>query len=184
MKHPFQNLGSERRGLFLVLLVLTLLVMGAMNVLGSPLINSAAPFGIISFELAGSSQRAAEILASWDHDAQLYAALNLGLDFLFMVLYSTTIGLGCIWASDVLAVNNWPLEKIGLPLAWGQWLAALLDALENIALIVILLSTGLSPWSELARIFAIVKFGLVFLGMVYVFLGLVSHLTRRMIPVE
>ena len=181
MKHPLQSIKNQRQRIFFILLGLTLLTMITMNLLGNPLVNAAAPYGIISLELAGNSQRAAQIIRSWDQQEQITAGFLIGLDFLFLALYSTTIGLGCIWARDVLAASRWPLTRFGIPLAWGQWLAAVLDVLENISLMIILLASTASPWPELARGFAVIKFGLVFLGMVYVFLALATHLTKKLL---
>ena len=181
MKHPLQCIQNRRPRIFFMLLVLTLVIMITMNLLGNPLVNSSAPYGIISFELAGNPQRAGNILSSWDHQEQLAAAFLIGLDFMFLALYSTTIGLGCIWSCDVLAASRWPLILFGIPLAWGQWLAALMDILENISLMFILLVSTASPWPELARGFAVIKFGLIFLGMVYIFLALAAHLTKKLL---
>jgi hypothetical protein len=134
-----------------------------------------------------------QILASWDQRAQLSAAFSLGLDYVFMLAYSTTIGLACIWTADVLRRRSWPLAWVGAPLAWvgaplawvgaplawGQWLAAAFDATENIALVVILFGTVQAPWPEVARWCAIFKFSLIFLGLVYAFFGLVVSLVVK-----
>jgi hypothetical protein len=179
MRHPFQNIRNRRKEIFITLLVLTLLMMFLMNFIGTPLTTPEAPLGIVSYEFAGSVSSAQSILDSWDHNAQLHAAFSLGLDYLFMVLYSSTIALACIWAGEVLDKNSWPLGKVSVPLAWGLWAAALLDAVENIALVVILFGVLVSPWPELAKWCAVVKFALIFMGMVYAFYGLVAHLTSR-----
>lgn len=179
MRHPLQNIRHRRKEIFFALFGLTLLLMVIMNFVGAPLNTTQAPLGIISYELAGTVPGAGAILASWDQDAQLHAAFSLGLDYLFMVVYSTTIALACIWSGEVLQKNGWPLASTSVPLAWGQWLAALLDAVENLALALILFGALASPWPELAKWCALIKFILIFLGMVYAFYGLVSYLTAR-----
>ena len=73
-----------------------------MQIVGDPLINPTAPSGIVTFELAGKVSKVQEILVSWDSHEQLFAALGLGLDYVFMLLYSTTVGLACLWAGDIL----------------------------------------------------------------------------------
>src|SRR5437899_2321809 len=85
--------------------------------------RTAAPLGIISFELAGDLATARQMIGSWDEPAREHALLGLGLDFLFLALYSTTIGLACVWAAGVFRTRRWPLAAVGLSLAWGQWLA-------------------------------------------------------------
>jgi hypothetical protein len=53
--------------------------------------TAAAPNGIVSYELAGNIKPAAEILASWDARAQLFAAFGLVLDYLFMTAYALAL---------------------------------------------------------------------------------------------
>jgi hypothetical protein len=180
MHHPLEKISSTyRKKLFWGLLVVTLVVMILLNIVGQLLITSAAPYGIVSFELAGDVSEAGKILDSWDQDARLHAAFSLGFDYVWMLFYSTTIGLACLWAGEVLRERRWPLGKLGVPLAWGQWLAAFFDAIENIALALILFGSLSVPWPQIARWCAIFKFGLIFVGMVYAFLGLVAYLSQR-----
>jgi hypothetical protein len=174
MRHPFQAiLLSNQRSVFIGLTVLTLLMMILMNVIGAPLKTESAPSGIVSYELAGSLQKAQEIIASWDESARLHAAFSLGLDFLFLVVYSSAIGLGCLLAGQSLSRRDWPLVGLSVPLAWGLWLAALADAVENVALTLILFGSPVEFLAPLARWSAIIKFALIFAGLVYAFLGLV-----------
>ena len=177
MTHPFSSLPSENiKRIFWSFFFITILLMVCLNVVGSPLTTKVAPYGIISFELAGNVTRANQILASWDHNAQLHAAFSLGFDYVFLLAYSTTIGLACVWTARILHDRDWPLEKMGIPLAWGQWLAAVLDAIENIALLVMLFGNVTNPLPQIAFWCAAVKFILVFLGIVYAIFGLVVRL--------
>jgi len=50
------------------------------------------------FEFAGSLESAVKIIRSWDEAVRILAAFSIGLDFLFLILYSTTIGLACLWS--------------------------------------------------------------------------------------
>ena len=177
MTHPFSSLFSESiKRVFWTLFFITILLMVWLNVVGSPLTTKAAPYGIISYELAGNVPNAVQIIASWDHNAQLHAAFSLGLDYVFLLAYSTTIGLACVWTARILHDRQWPMARIGVPLAWGQWVAAVLDAIENYALIIMLFGSVTSPWPQIAYWCAIIKFALVFLGMVYAIFGLVVRL--------
>jgi hypothetical protein len=181
MTHPFQGLSPKAaRSVFIPLLVTTLLVMALLNMVSAPLTTPAAPSGIISYELAGTLEKAQSILDSWDSLTQLHAAFALGFDYVFMLAYSTTIGLGCVMAAGVLRSRGWPLAGIGAWLAWGQWLAAGFDAVENIALIAMLFAGVASPWPQVAYWCAVFKFGLIFLGLVYAFYGGVVRLFIRM----
>lgn len=180
MNHPFEQLSpNSRKGLFWIAFVASLILIAVFGVIGEPLITPAAPSGIVSFELAGNPANAQAMLDSWDESARLYAAFGLGIDYLFMVAYSTAIALGCVWAARVLQRSNWPLIWLGNILAWGQGLAGILDGVENAALSVVLLKVPASPWPELAYWCASIKFSLIFFGLVYTFLGLAIVIVER-----
>jgi hypothetical protein len=171
MRHPFQDIpASKRKRIFVPLFVLTLVVMGVLNGLGSPLKTEAAPQGIISYEFAGDVSSAQKMLDSWKPQALAHAGFNLGFDFVFLLAYAAAIGLACVWVADVLRERR-RLAALGLWLAWGQWLAALLDAVENTALLNMLLGCPASPWPQIAWWCALPKFTLVFLGLLYVVVG-------------
>jgi hypothetical protein len=175
VKHPLANIPAHKRPLlFWLCFGLTMAVMVTLNVTGMPLQTAAAPVGIVSFELAGNVSTAQTILASWDEAARIYAGFNLGLDYLFLVLYSTTIALAILWLADSLKLQGWSLA-LATWLAWGQWLAAALDAVENGALLVMLVGEAATPWPQVAFWTAVVKFALIALGLLYV----VAALTAR-----
>jgi hypothetical protein len=183
MQHPFEKIHPQNFKLyFWPLLAVTLGIMVLMNVVGAPLITPHAPSGIISYELAGSVSNAQAVLDSWNQDVRLHAAFSLGFDYLFMLAYSTTIALACLWAGGVVQRKNWPLAGVSRPLAWAQWLAALMDGVENLGLVLILFGPPASPWPEIARWSAVIKFTLIFLGMIYSFYGLAVSLLHRMAP--
>jgi hypothetical protein len=94
--HPFQWIaGPAQKYVLPVLAVLALAVMICLYVMGMPLQTRAAPQGIISFEFAGSLENAEHMIESWGKDGPMYAGLNLGLDYLYLVLYSCALGLSC-----------------------------------------------------------------------------------------
>lgn len=162
MTHPFQAISAENYGLiFLPLFALTLLL--TIIFLAIPLRPS-----IIKFELAGNLSNVRKILRDWDEVGRLKAGFGLGLDFLYLVTYSTTIGLACVWAASLLQSYRLPLASVGILLAWGQWLAAVLDILENIALVTMLFGFVRNPLPQVAKWCAIPKFGLILLGLLYI----------------
>jgi hypothetical protein len=171
--HPFQWLSkaNQKRALWF-LLPLTWIVMYALTRIGEPLRNSAAPNGIISFELAGTMARANEIGFSWAPANFFHAGLSLGLDYLYMPLYAGSIALCCVLLSQG---SGRGLNLCGSLLAWGQLGAGGLDAAENYALIQVLLGEQAEFWPMLARLCAIPKFVIVALGLLFV---LVAGLVR------
>lgn len=167
--------------LFWPAFALALLVMAAFRVIDVPLQTPSAPNGIVSYELAGSAPAAQAMIDSWDAQARLYAAFGLGLDYLFMLSYALAIGLGAAWAGRQLGSGRrWPVS-LGRVLAWGLGLAALLDAVENIALLkMLLVGTASAPWPAVAAVCATIKFALVLAGLVYVLAGVVRWLIARL----
>jgi len=149
------------------------------SVTGEHLTNAVAPYGVVSFELAGTVEMTQKILNSWDANTQIRASFGLGLDYLFMVVYASAIAFGCGIAARVLDRNGWPLARLGNLLAWSVILAAILDAIENLALTIIIFGPVTSPWPEIARWCAIFKFVLIFMGIVYAIFGGVVALVER-----
>ncbi len=111
------------------------------------------------------------MVESWGPAGQVYAGLNLGLDYLFLVAYASAISLGCVLAARGLAQRIKVLSGLGVILAWAQFAAALLDAVENYALIRVLLGAEQALWPVLARWCAMPKFIIVGLGLVYAIVG-------------
>jgi hypothetical protein len=171
-RHPFQVLTeSGQARAFAIMALLAVLVMVTLQVVGMPLQTGAAPSGIVSFELAGDLPAARAILASWDQTAQIHAALSLGADYLFLVAYAAAIGLACVLVARNMTARSPALAALGVGLAWAQWAAAALDALENYALIRLLLGSTQEMWPLMAKWCAIPKFALVAAGLLYALLG-------------
>lgn len=177
LRNPFEWLPfREQSRAFVLLLVLTLVVMVALQVLGGPLKTDAAPSGIVSFELAGTLPVAQKIIESWGQTGRVYAGLNLGLDFLFIAAYASCIALGCVLVARALAPRVAMLSPVGALLAWALLLAGLLDSIENYALINLLLGSQQAAFAAIAQWCAIPKFLIVGLGILYVLVGAVAAL--------
>lgn len=162
---------SAQRPAFWVFLVLAIGLMLTLNALGRPLVGEAAPAGIVSYELAGNLDQARRILDAWGSEAQVYAGLNLGLDYLFLIAYPIAIGLGCLLVSQPSRSGPGRLVKVGALLGWALLAAGALDALENYALIRLLLGSGNPLWPAVARVCAIPKFLIVGVGLLFVLGG-------------
>jgi hypothetical protein len=179
-RHPFKWISeSSQKGVFWFSFAFTILVIVGMQFAGGPLATSAAPSGIISFEFARTLTNAQAIVESWGAEGQVYAGINLGLDYLFMASYGLAIGLGCVLVSRGLSHRFKFLASRGVFLAWGALLAALLDALENYGLMRLLLGSTDEVWPRLAYWCAGPKFVLVALGLLYVIVGGVIALIAR-----
>ncbi len=180
LHHPFEWLSeANQRRVFIVSTLLAIVVMTILQVLGRPLNTEAAPAGIVSFELAGSILTAERMLESWGDAGRVYAGLSLGIDYFFLVTYAVAIGLGCVLVARSLARRSRFLSVVGILLAWAQFGAALLDGVENYALIRVLLGSQRELWPLTAQWCALVKFLLVVLGLVYVGLGAIFATVTR-----
>jgi hypothetical protein len=145
----------------------------AIKVLDISLVTNAAPSGIISFEFAGSMARAQQILNSWDAEAKIRCGLSLGIDYLFLVAYAVFISISCTYVAKALTKRQLFLANLGYLLAWAQLAAALLDAIENAALIQLLLGSQRELFAWAALWCAWLKFALVGFGLAYMLLGFI-----------
>ena len=183
MRHPFEYLQlTIQKKFFIILLILTILIMAIMNIIGSPLTTPSAPYGIVSFEFAFTPARAQEIISSWSTDAQLRAAFIQGLDFLFPLVYSMALGLGCLLSANVLKARGKSFQGLGVLLAWGLLLAALCDYIENIALVALLFGRIQSPYPEIAGVCAVIKFSLILTAIGYILYGLLVRILSKSSP--
>lgn len=160
MRHPLAALPPDKRArVFAPLLIATLLITFAFRFIGP-----ASPT-IVDYELAGSVDSAARLIGAWGETDRIRAGFSLGFDYLYMPIYSTTIALACLWGTTVIRSTWW--RPLGLTLAWGLWLAAIFDAVENLALIVMLFGAPGDPYPAVAAVCATLKFSLILLGLLY-----------------
>ena len=181
MRQPFESFSTGTSSVLLAVLVgATLFLMWKLNKIGKLLnIPDVVPNGIISLEFAGSSANAKAIVKAWRDQNVLEQALKLQwIDFLFMAVYSTALTLTCIWATKLLPNFDAEWLGTGVVLGWGQWVAALLDAIENLTLFPFLYGEvkDSSPLAQVAAICAVFKFSLIFTGLLYVLASIVIKL--------
>ena len=157
---------------FWVLFCLTILTIIGMQITGTPLNTEVAPGGIVSFELIGTLEGSQSIINSWQNDKMIYAGINMGLDFLFLSLYSITIALSCLLVSVRLSEHWKFIKKLGVWMAVAVIIAALFDIVENIALIKLLLGSKNELLPVIAKWCAIPKFSIVILSILYVIIGI------------
>lgn len=172
LTHPLNAIPADKRArVFVPLLIATLVITFLFRFIGP-----ARPT-IVDFELAGSVDEAQAIIDVWNETDRIRAGFSLGFDYLYMPVYSTTIALACLLAAGVLRRKAW--HSMGVLLAWGLWLAAIFDATENLALFTELLGYNVAPYPQIAQICAVIKFGLIGLGLLYVIAGVVAKVARR-----
>lgn len=187
LQHPLEFVSTGyRKRLFFTFLFLTIGLFAIFRILDQPLRTSAAPNGIVSFELAGSPSKAQAITEEWKRSSQLlsavagqadpeivnipyaFAAFGLGIDYLFMPVYAFALAFGSLLAAG--RHGGW-FKSLGAVAGYGALAAALFDAVENFALFQILLGRVFSPYPEIAFYCASLKFGLLILGLMYALTG-------------
>jgi len=168
---------KERKKVLIFLLLAIIVIFIVFRFLDIPLQTDAAPSGIVSFEIAGSQEKAGQILASWDIRTKLFAAFGLGFDYLFMAVYAAFISLICMMASE--RHIGW-FSRLGTWLGWGAYLAAIFDSIENIALWNLLSSEISHTWPILALWCATFKFILIISGVLYGIIGWVYPTEKNM----
>jgi hypothetical protein len=170
MWHPLEAIPPEYRGRALTALtVLTALIYGGVGYLGWILRTPEAPQGIVSLALAGDPLVAQSIIAAWSLQQTTLAQNYLIADLTFVMCYSTTLAMACVWSS-----RFWPpgaAATFGIFLAWCQCGTGLLGAIQNVALFNIVWSSPAMPdgfVSNVARLATLAKFMLVEGALVYV----------------
>jgi hypothetical protein len=169
MKRPLEFIPQNlRKPMFYFFFVFTIVIFGVFRLLDAPLQTSAAPKGIVSFELARTVDASQAIINSWDSNARLFAAFGLGFDYLFMFVYALALSLGLLLAGNEKA--NW-YRALTIWLGWGAFAAAFFDMVENYALWRILTGSLDPSFPQIAWLCATVKFILLIAGILTALAG-------------
>ena len=88
--------------------------------------------------------------------------MSLGLDYTFLLAYPTAIAAAIVF----LASRSERPSRVAMAIAWAQWVAAALDAIENFALWQRLTEGARAPWPAIAAWCAAPKFVIVGAGLV------------------
>ena len=176
--HPLAPfLGPSFGPVLTALVLLAIALQAALAETGEALITAAAPLGIVSFEFAGALEASRRIVESWDAPAQVRAAFNLGIDYLFLLVYGAVVALACLWVGARYAQPA--AARWGQRWAWVAFVAAGADALENVALFQLLVGSFWPVWPPLAAASATVKFALLGGCIGYVLVGYSLSAGRR-----
>jgi len=141
-----------------------------------PLRGESAPWGIVSFELAGTPQRALRILLEWKSMGALgYAKLIQVADFVYLIIYAMFFASLALWIGFRLGETVWSTRA-----AWAATCAAAFDVLENVVLLYeVIRFTSPAPFPQLAAAFAAMKFALLIFAATYAVIGGIALLRRR-----
>lgn len=168
------------RGLFLTSLLLALTSLGALAIIDEHLKSPASPLGIVSFELCAFRSTCSAITASWNAEAKNYAAMSLGLDYLFMMAYPAAISSG-LWL--LVKKESTLLRKPMTVMAHAIWFACIADAIENYHLFQMLMGQPIASHEWISTYSASAKFVCLVPALALCVLGAFRRvLKRRCLP--
>jgi hypothetical protein len=186
MTHPFERWPRRRRRELLTVVAVVALLPFLLGFFVKPL-HEDEPGGesIIEFELAGSVDRANEILDKWRAEGVLDNAKAIQVfDLVYPLIYASALAGGCLVAAGAWRrAGRSGIATAGISMAWLALAAAGFDYVENLGLGISLWDEPASPWPEVAAIAAVLKFTAIAITLAYSLSGLVaSRLAPRARP--
>ena len=171
----WSNLANNpRRGLQVAGLFILTLGVGALSL---PALGRMGTRGVSigDVEMMRTSTKAAETLVQLGPGGVDAAQTSIYLDFPMLVLYALTLSALCVVvAARAAERGRTGLAGAGRTIAWLAPVAAALDAVENVALLMVFDGHTDQPWPGIAFGFASVKFLLLAVVIVYLVIGLLS----------
>lgn len=169
----------SRRRLLWLLGIATLALLAVLALLDGRMQNEGG-HGIVAFELAGSQERAQEILADWGPEGRDAAMWSLWLDYLYLVVYGAFLFVATRAVRDGALRRGW--QRFARPGGAVAWLAvggAAFDAVEDAFLLLALGGHGGAAAPLLGTVFASLKFACLTVVLAYLLVGLVGFAVHR-----
>jgi hypothetical protein len=173
-------INPTRRQLLILTGIATVVLEVVLAILDRNLRATGGP-SVLSFEFVGNKQHAAQILAEWGAGGRDQARLGLWIDFAFMLSYGAFVTLAAIATREFARDHGWRLLAMaGVVAPLFAISAALFDATENIALLLILGGHGGNAAPVVATACASFKFALITLAIIYIAWGLCARFLLRL----
>lgn len=126
------------------------------------------PDNIVQFELAHTVDSAGKIIAGWGERGIASARESIYLDFVFLILYSWAIGLGCRVAGEFSGIQLFKGSSLFFMRA--AWFAGTCDLIENFSMLFSL--SHLNQFSvSMSFYFAVIKFLIVAIALIFILLA-------------
>jgi hypothetical protein len=163
---------SRRRWLWITGLA-SLALFAVLAAIDMRLSDTGGP-GIVPFELAGTRDRAEEILGDWGASGRDDARLSLWLDYAYLIAYAAFLALAVAALRDMSRDRGWNgFARAGAVIVPFPIVAGACDALENAFLLLVVGGhEGLAP---AATTFAAAKFVLTTTATVFILAALVRR---------
>jgi hypothetical protein len=168
-----------RKGALIASAIAAVVIGSVLIALDARMMDEGGP-GIVGFELAGTEDRAGEILVDWGEDGVEAAKASLWLDYAYIVAYGTFLVLATAATRDLARRRGWDrMTSFGLVVMPFAAAAAAFDAIEDVGLLLVVNEHGGELAPRLAQVCAILKFALLAVTIAYLFAGLALRLGRR-----
>lgn len=177
---PNENPGSSPlKPLLWGLLALFLATMAGLGTIDQGLRVPASPLGIVSFEFCGFADTCDAALSQWGARGQQLAMLSLGVDYLYLLVYSSLI-----WVCLQLCLPGLSpsLQRPTRLIAGLPFVAAAADAAENGCLIQIVLGDAHPLHGPAAGVFATFKFALLGIALAWLLFACLARRQRSTAP--
>jgi hypothetical protein len=175
-RHPFETRPRKRRRLLLICFTVAAVLPVALGAVTKPLHEDVTGESIVDFELAGSVDRATDILAAWESEDVIGDAKAIQVfDLVYPLIYSFALAGLCVGAAGAWrrrGYDGW--ARIGIAMAWVAFAAAAFDYVENLGLMISLWDEPHSPWPQVSKAAAIVKFTGIYASLAYALTGIVA----------
>jgi hypothetical protein len=159
--------------------IASLAIGAVLLVLDARMMDAGGP-GIVGFELAGSQDRAAEILADWGDDGIDAAKASLWIDYAYILAYGTFLVLAAWATRDLAEARGWRrMAAFGTAVIPFAAAVGAFDAIEDVGLLLAVNGHGGDLAPRLAQICASLKFALLAVTIAYLLAGLWLRLRMR-----
>jgi hypothetical protein len=180
-RHPFETWPRRRRRLALILLTVAAVLPAVLGAVIKPLHEDVTGESIVDFELAGSVDRATDILAAWQAEDVIDDAKAIQVfDLVYPLIYSFALAGLCVAAAGAWRRRGrvgW--GRVGIAMAWVAFAAAAFDYVENVGLMITLWDEPHSPWPQISKAAAIVKFTGIYASLAYALTGIAAWALNR-----
>lgn len=133
------------------------------------------PENIVAFELAYSTETASGIIQEWGETGLKSVRISIYLDFIFLILYAWSIGLGCRISADFSGLPLFIQPAVFFNRA--VWFAGTCDFIENTFMLFTL--SHMNEFSvSMAYYFAIIKFLILAIALMFVLFATAVGLFR------
>ncbi|HEX4957813.1 MAG TPA: hypothetical protein VFV46_06515 [Lacibacter sp.] len=156
--------------LLLLLFMGTLVMIAVMRWHGAPLITPVSKAGIVSLEVAKTTEQVNVILNQWKKDGIIQQAItNTWIDFVFLLFYALFLYAYCFFISN--KQQPWAATA-SRTLGLTALAAGLCDVIENYFMLQLLQESVTGTYAFLSWLFAVIKFGILAAVIVWSLLNL------------